>query len=252
MMSRYTKKVIISYDADEPGQKAAMRAIKMLGEVGLDVAILKVPGVKDPDEYIKANGVDKFKRLLESSKNKFDYNMENILSRYNLDVSGDKVKATKDLVKLISETYSSAERDIYTQVVAKVLGVDSKSLKNDVDRVIAQNYRAKKREESEKVKQDAIGYSDRVNPDFIKAPSVAKNEEHVLGLLFSYPEHQKKVFDNGLLSEDDFYTELNKRLFKFLLENKPTPKKSSLYFSLSTKRLPILIITYFFIVLSLL
>ena len=216
MMSRYTKKVIISYDADEAGQKAAMRAIKMLGDVGLDVTILKIPDAKDPDEYIKANGKDNFKRLLEGSKSKFDYNMENIISRYNLDVAADKVKAMRELVKLISETYSSAERDIYIQVVSKKLAIDTKSIKADVDRAIAAQYRARKREESEKVKQDAIGYSDRVNPDFIKAPAVAKNEEHVLGLLFSYPEHRKAVFDGELLTEDDFFTDLNRRLFVFL------------------------------------
>lgn len=216
MMSRYTKKVIISYDADEAGQKAAMRAIKMLGDVGLDVTILKIPGAKDPDEYIKANGKDKFQKLLDGSKSKFDYNMENILSRYNLDVPSDKVKATRELVKLISETYSSAERDIYIQVVSKSIGLEPKSIKADVDRAIAAQYRAKKREESAKVKQDAIGYSDRVNPDFIKAPAVAKNEEHVLGLLFSYPEHRKTVFDGELLTEDDFFTDLNRRLFMFI------------------------------------
>lgn len=219
MMSRYTKKVIISYDADEAGQKAAMRAIKMLGDVGLDVTILKVPGAKDPDEYIKANGADKFKRLLESSKSKFDYNMENILSKYDVNISADKIKATRELVKLISETYSSAERDIYINVVAKSLGVDAKSIKVDVDRMIASMQRTRKKEESAKIKQDAIGYSDRVNPDYIKAPALAKNEEHVLGLLFTYPEYRKKVFDESLLSESDFFTDLNRRFFVFLRDS---------------------------------
>ncbi len=218
MMSRYTKKVIISYDADEAGQKAAMRAIKMLGDVGLDVTILKIPGAKDPDEYIKSNGPDKFKRLLESSKSRFDYNMENILSKYDINVSADKIKASRELVKLISETYSSAERDIYIQVVSKALQLEPKSIKADVDRAIAAKQRTRKKEESQKVKQDAIGYSDRVNRDYIKAPAVAKNEEHVLGLLFYYPEYRKKVFDEALLSADDFFTDLNRRFFVFLEE----------------------------------
>ena len=218
MMSRYTKKVIISYDADEAGQKAAMRAIKMLGDVGLDVTILKIPGAKDPDEYIKSNGSDKFKRLLESSKSRFDYNMENILSKYDINVSADKIKASRELVKLISETYSSAERDIYIQIVSKALQLEPKSIKADVDRAIAAKQRTRKKEESQKVKQDAIGYSDRVNRDYIKAPAVAKNEEHVLGLLFYYPEYRKKVFDEALLSADDFFTDLNRRFFVFLEE----------------------------------
>jgi DNA primase len=220
MMSRYTKKVIISYDADEAGQKAAMRAIKMLSEVGLDVTILKIPDAKDPDEYIKHNGADKFKRLLEGSKTKYDYNMDNILSRYDVSVSAEKIKALKELTKLISDTYSSAERDVYIQVVAKTLSVDAKSIKADVDRALAAQYRARKREESEKVRADAVGYNDRVNPDFAKAPAVAKNEEHVLGLLLTYPEHRKKVFEEELLDDGCFFTELNKRIFRLISDHR--------------------------------
>ena len=216
MMSRYTKKVIISYDADEAGQKAAMRAVKLLTEVGLDVSILRVPGAKDPDEYIKKFGADKFRQVISESKSKFDYNLENILSRYDINLSQDKIKALHESEKLISETYSSAERDIYIQRISELFGVDKKSIKTDVDRLITRAGNARRKEESQKIKQDAIGYSDRVNPDFIKAPAVAKNEEALLGLLLMYPEHRKKVFDGQMVGEDDFITELNRRIFVYL------------------------------------
>lgn len=216
MMSRYTKKVIISYDADEAGQKAAMRAVKMLTEVGLDVSILKVPGAKDPDEYIKKFGADKFRQLLSESKSKFDYNLDNILTRYDINLSQDKIKALHECEKLISETYSSAERDIYIQRISELFGVDKKSIKSDVDRMINRAANARRKEESQKIRQDAIGYSDRVNPDFIKAPAVAKNEEALLGLLLIYPEHRKAVFEQSLVSEDDFITELNRRIFAYI------------------------------------
>ena len=216
MMSRYTKKVIISYDADEAGQKAAMRAVKMLTDVGLDVSTLKVPGAKDPDEYIKKFGADKFRQVLNASKSKFDYNLENILSKYDINLPQDKVKALHECEKLISETYSSAERDIYIQNISKLFGVDAKSIKSDVDRIIAKAATARRKEESNKIKQDAIGYSDKVNPDYIKAPAAAKNEETLLGLLLLYPEHRKKVFEEGLVDEADFFTDLNKRIFCYL------------------------------------
>ena len=216
MMSRYTKKVIISYDADDAGQKAAMRAVKMLTEVGLDVSILRVPGAKDPDEYIKKFGAEKFRQVLSESKSKFDYNLENILSRYDINLSQDKIKALHESEKLISETYSSAERDIYIQRISEIFGVDKKSIKLDVERLISRASNARRKEESQKIKQDAIGYSDRVNPDFIKAPAVAKNEEALLGLMLIYPEHRKRVFEEALLSEDDFITELNRRIFVYL------------------------------------
>ena len=201
MMSRYTKKVIISYDADEAGQKAAMRAVKMLTDVGLDVSILKVPGAKDPDEYIKKFGADKFRNLLSESKSKFDYNLEIILSKYDINLSQDKIKALHESEKLICETYSSAERDIYIQNVSKIFGVDAKSIKADVNSLLSKAEKAWRKDESNKIKQDAVGYSDRVNPDFIKAPAAAKCEENLLGLLLMYPEHRKAVFEGNLLME---------------------------------------------------
>ena len=216
IMSRYTKKVIISYDSDEAGQKAAMRAVKLLSEVGLDVTILKVNGAKDPDEYIKKYGADKFRQLLSQSKSKFDYNLDAILTKYDINLQADKVKALAESEKLISETYSSAERDLYIQTVSKLFGVEVKSVKNDVDKMISKAERQWKKDESSRVKQEAVGYTDKVNPDFAKAPAVARNEENLLGLLLMYPEHRKTVFEGGLVGADDFITDLNKRIFSYL------------------------------------
>lgn len=216
MLSRYTKKVIICYDSDEAGQKAAMRAVKLLSEVGLDVTILKVTGAKDPDEYIKKFGREKFSQLLSQSKSKFDYNLEIILSKHDINLSNEKIKALTESEILISETYSSAERDIYIQTVAKIFGVEVKSVKNDVEKMIKNAEKKWRKEESSRVKQDAVGYTDKVNPDFAKAPAVARNEENLLGLLLMYPEHRKMAFENGLVSADDFMTDLNKRIFKYL------------------------------------
>lgn len=216
IMSRYTKKVIISYDSDEAGQKAAMRAVKLLSEVGLDVTILKVNGAKDPDEYIKKFGADKFRQLLSQSKSKFDYNLDAILTKYDINLQADKVKALAESEKLISETYSSAERDLYIQTVSKLFGVEVKSVKNDVDKMISKAERQWKKDESSRVKQEAVGYTDKVNPDFAKAPAVARNEENLLGLLLMYPEHRKTVFEGGLVGADDFITDLNKRIFSYL------------------------------------
>ena len=216
MMSRYTKKVIISYDADEAGQKAAMRAVKLLSDVGLDVTILRVPGAKDPDEYINTYGAEKFKQVLNESKTKFDYHMENILSKYDINLSQDKVKALYELEKIVSEIYSAAERDIHIQTISKIFNVDSKSIKTDVDRMISKSVKEYKQKESQRMQQDSIGYSDKVNIDFIKAPAVAKNEEAVLGLLLVYPEHRKAVFENQMICSDDFFTDFNRRVFAYI------------------------------------
>ena len=216
LLSRYTKKVIISYDADEAGQKAAKRAIELLEEVGLDVSVLVIPGAKDPDEYIKAYGVEKFRELIGASKSRFDYTVDSILSRYDITLPQDKIDAVEEVEKLISEIYSAAERDVYIRNIATRMALSPDAIKSDVDRLIKKNERSKKRNEGRLVHESSVGYADKINPDFIKAPAQARNEETVIALLLLYPEHRKKVFNEGLLSDADFFTDLNRRIFVYI------------------------------------
>ena len=216
VMSRYTKKVIISYDSDEAGQKAAARAIQLLSEVGLDVAILKVPGSKDPDEYIKTYGADKFREVISGSKTPFEYSLDNVLSRYDINLAQDKIKALKELTNIISGVYSEAERSVYINIVSKKLSVPATAIEADINKSLSKKLQEAKKDEGRRLQQKSLGYSDRINPDFIKAPALAKKEETLLALLILYPNHRRAVFENDLVSEDDFFTELNKRIFKFI------------------------------------
>ena len=213
VMSRYTKRVIISYDSDEAGMKAATRAMKLLEEVGLEVNVLSVPGAKDPDEYIKKFGVEKFKQVINGAKSKFDYSLDAILLKYDLSLPQDKINALAEVEKLISEVNSMAERDVYISAVSKKFDVQAASIRSDVERIITKRQATFKRNQTQKVRQETAGYSDRINPDFLKSPAVARNEETVLGLMLLFPNHRKKVFEEGLLSEDNFMTVLNKRVF---------------------------------------
>lgn len=216
LMSRYTKKVIICYDSDEAGQKAATKALKILTDAGVDVRVVKVPGSKDPDEYIKSFGSDKFKDVLLDAKIEFEYKMENVLSKYDINLPQDKIKVLSILENEISAVYSQAEKDIYIQMLSKKLEIDPKSIKADVLRISAKNAKVYRAGESQKAKQTALGYQDKVNPDFAKAPALAKSEEVILGLLLLFAEHRKNVFANALLCEDDFFTDLNKRIFVYV------------------------------------
>lgn len=218
LMSRYTKQVLICYDSDEAGQKAAQRAMAMLEEVGLEVRVIAIPDAKDPDEYIKKFGADRFKGVLNAAKSKFEYNLQRIISKYDINVPQQKINALNELVNMIAGVYSAAERDVYIREVAKRFGIGYESLKADVDRVIAKNASAYKRGESRRMEQESIGYADKVNPDYIKEPAIAKMEERVLGLMLLFPEHRSAVFSRGLLSEEDFFTGLGKEIFVFLRE----------------------------------
>ena len=218
LMKRYTKKVVICYDADEAGQKATQKAIRLLEEVGLPVSVIKIPGSKDPDEYIKTFGSEKFKEVIQGSKSRFEYELDNILSKYDINIPQDKINALKDTEILISNVYSRAEQDIYINSVAKTFDVKYENIRQDVDKIIRKNQYTRKKEESEKIRNAKVGYSDRVNPDYAKAPEVAGNEENVLGLLLLYPEHRKKVVQESIITRDDFFTDLGKRVFDYAIQ----------------------------------
>ena len=109
-----------------------------------------------------------------------------------------------------------AERDVYIHDVAKKFDVQPASIRADVEAIITKRVREYKREQTQKVRQETAGYSDRINPDFAKSPAVAINEETVLGLMLLFPNHRKKVFAEQLLTDDDFITDLNKRIFSYL------------------------------------
>lgn len=224
LISRYTKKVNVCYDSDEAGQKATQRAIKILSDAGLEVVVIQIPGEKDPDDYIKTYGKEKFADILNGAKSKFEYNMSSIISKYDVNIPQDRINALKELEQLISKFYSKAERDIYIQSVSEKLKVDQKSVKDDVERLVKRNSYSQKKSESEKLIQSAYGYSDRVNPDFARAPEVASNEENVLGLMLVYPEFRSAVVGKKMLSAEHFLTDLNRRIFEYLCELEANPE----------------------------
>ena len=185
----------------------------------MDVGVIRIPEAKDPDEYIKKFGKEKFASIISNSKSKFEYNMESILSRFDISLPQDKINALSELEKLISRVYSKAEQDIYIQNVAERLSVDKNSLRADVERLTQKNINSIRKSENEKLKQSASGYGDKVNQDFSKAPAIAGNEENVLGLLLLYPDHQKRALEGKMLSADDFFTEFNRRVFEYIADN---------------------------------
>jgi len=219
IMSRYTKKVLISYDSDAAGQKAANRATGILGEVGLDVRVLKIKDAKDPDEYIKKFGADSFSNdILAASRGKFEYNMDSVLARHNILIPDEKIKACNELCAMISDIYSSAEREVYISAVSDKLGIPKDSIRADINRILKKKKNDFKKQESQKIIRQSAGFGDRVNPDYAKNIAAAKAEESVLGMLLLYPEHRKSVLEGKCeLNEKDFFTEFGKRVFTSLI-----------------------------------
>ena len=219
LMARYTKRVIISYDSDEAGQKAADKALRLLEAVGLTATVLKIPDAKDPDEYIRKYGVERFKTVLDQSKTKFDFYFEKITAKYEISLPQQKVEALHELCAYIATIPSSVEREIYMKETAKRLEVAYGGVEGEVKQRLARLRAENKQKTRTEVHQSLSGVLDRVNPDYSKAPRAAKAEEAVLGLLQLYPAYRTRIVgDSPLLTEEDFFTDLGKRVFRFILE----------------------------------
>lgn len=212
LMKRYTKSVVISYDSDEAGKRAADKAFRILSDVGLETKVLQMQGAKDPDEFLRKFGAERFRRLLEGGKSRFDFLFENELEKRDLSVTDDRIKAAKNMAAVISRIPSSVERDVYSHRVAEKLGISFDSLRDDVERERKKGDSAAKREETQKIIRKTEGYGDRVNPDYLKNPRAAKAEESILGILLTFPEMIKDVKDT--LSPDDFFTSFGRSVYE--------------------------------------
>ncbi|MBO4980176.1 MAG: DNA primase [Clostridia bacterium] len=218
LMTKYTKKVIISYDSDEAGQRAADRAIRMLGEVGLDVRVLRLSGAKDPDEYIKLYGADRLRSLLGESKTWFDFKWNTLATRYNLSTPSDRIKASEEACALIAGVSSPIEREVYISQIAGPLDLPVDVIKNNVERMVAKRRAEARRKEGQDARLSIRNYGDRTNIDAAKNIAANAAEEAILGLLLLYEEHRSAVRSGKVsLQAEDFFTALGRRMFEEIM-----------------------------------
>ena len=218
IFAKYTKKVVICYDSDDAGQNATQKAIRLLGEVGVDVRILKLSGAKDPDEYIKKFGADSFRRVLGESKSGFDYGVDKIISSRDISLVEEKVKAAGEVCALIARVYSRVERDIYIRRAAELLSVSVESLASDVERMRRRIEREEKSEQSKEAMLSIKHIGDRVNNDAAKNIKATANEESILGLMLMLDEIRAEAASGELISAEDFVTDFGRRVFMALCE----------------------------------
>ena len=216
IFSRYTKKVVISYDSDEAGQKAADKAFRLLQEVGIDVKILKMNDAKDPDEYIRKFGSKRFIDLLEGSRSRFEFEVEKILSKLDISVFENRIKASSEICKIIATYPSNVERDLYCQHTSKLLEIPLDSLKRDVNRAMKRNDKNEKTAQMNEIYRATSGIGDRINPESSSNLKASKVEEAILGLMQLHEEHLLKC--SSELTSDDFVTGFNRRVFEKMIE----------------------------------
>ena len=153
LLSRYTEQVVLIYDGDEAGQNATQRAIPILEKAGLQVKVLKMRDAKDPDEYLKKFGADRFRILLEESANRVEYQLNAILKKYDLRDDEQKVQYLQESAGLIGSLSSAVQREVYGGRVAEAAGISEDAMRLEVNRAL------KRRTYQEKKKQEKIDLS---------------------------------------------------------------------------------------------
>lgn len=212
LMKHYADEVIISYDSDNAGQKATQRAINLLGEAGINARIIKMNGAKDPDEFIKKFGAQRFKMLLENSDGAINFELEKC--RYNLDLNSetDKVTFLKRSVKVLSGISNRLERDVYISKVARENEISVDVLRSQIDAEIKKNINIEKKKEWQAIRSKSL-YIDPIIPESSKLSRQIKAEEGILAYLFRFPDKIETVMNT--INSEYFVTDFYKKVFIF-------------------------------------
>ena len=185
IIARHVSQIVISYDADGAGQAAAQRAIDILKKCDLQVKVLRIPGAKDPDEFIKAKGADAFRGLIERSEDHNAYRLEQIAAKYDLEDDEARVQFLREAARMLAGIDSTIEREVYAGRAAKMAGVTAEAMNVEVRRELGVRRKRQRAAERREIrspvgmaqpKDRTLAYTD------VKS---AKAEENVLRLLFS-------------------------------------------------------------------
>ncbi|MBE6924972.1 MAG: DNA primase [Ruminococcaceae bacterium] len=215
LLSKYTDQVVLIYDGDKAGQNATQRAIPILEKAGLQVKVLQMRDAKDPDEFLKKFGADKFKLLLEESSNRVEYQLSAIRRKYDLREDDQKVKYIHESAELICTLGSAVQREVYGLRVADVAKISYDAMKLEVDKAY------KRRQSREKKKQEQINLapaknlqpkSRNIRYDNVKS---AMAEETVLALILKEPALLSQAKD---LSQNEFSSPLLGRVYAQLAD----------------------------------
>lgn len=215
LLSRYTEQVVLIYDGDDAGQQATRRAIPMLEKAGLQVKVLQMKDAKDPDEFLKKFGADKFKLLLEGSTNRVEYQLSAIARKYDLKQDDARVKYVQEAAELISSLPNAVQREVYGNRVAEAAGISFDAVKLEVNKAFKRRM-ARERKKQEKID---LAPAEALQPKFrnIHYDNVksAMAEETVIAMVMKVPALLDQLKE---LSPEQFSVPLLGRVYAQLLE----------------------------------
>ena len=214
LISNYADEVIIAYDSDGAGRKATQRAFAIFDELGIKVRVLNVPGAKDPDEFIKKYGAQRFKLLLDQSSSVTDYRLAEVAEKNDPSTPSGKAQYLREAAQVIAEITSPVERDIYIRKLGEELSVSHEAINEQVKGILKRKKRAEEKKDAANLVMAVNAGLERTDPERMKFKKEAVCEDNILYILYRNPDRMEYILSK--LNEDNFVTETNRRIFSAL------------------------------------
>jgi DNA primase len=213
LIRHYADEVIIAYDSDGAGQKATQKAINHFADVGLRTRIIHMEGAKDPDEYIKKFGANRFRILLDGSFDATDFMLDKCEDGLDLSTEMGKVELLKRSSKVLAGIESPLEREVYISRTSKKCDIPVQVLKTHIDDELAKSKRFEKKREWRNITANT---KDNLNPEAMQFKKQSRAEENIICYLLKRPEDAEKIHVEA--PPDIFVTSFNKKLYSALLD----------------------------------
>lgn len=212
LISQYAERVVLAYDSDGPGQAATKRAMNIFDEVGVKVSVLSMTGAKDPDEFIKKYGTERFAMLLDNSRNPVEFELSKLRTTYDTAQADSKVGYLKEACKLFAGIRNPVEREVYITQTANELAISPQAIKAQIENLDKrESYRQRKQQRADT--NIYIGRMAAAKDDLQRRTNLryAMAEEGVLFCLMKNPDSYPQV--SNRVSEQDFVTDINRQLY---------------------------------------
>lgn len=220
LLKRYTDQVILTYDSDGAGVKAALRAIPILKSVGMSVRVLNMRPYKDPDEFIKNLGPEAFRQRIAEARNSFLFEIDTIRQQYSMEDPEQKTAFYNETARKLLEFPEALERDNYIQAVAREYFINYEDLKRLVNQMGSRYGTALPGTQAAR----ETGISGEIYGEKPKTFQKKKDREEGIRqserLLLTWLIEDPRLFDKiqGIIGPEDFVKPLYRRAAQMVFE----------------------------------
>ena len=217
LISEYADEVILSYDSDEAGQKATLRSLELFRNSPVKVGVLQIPGAKDPDEYIKKYGAERFKALLDGVGNALDFRLGRLRSQYDLSQDAQRLEYVKQAVDLLAERSSPTEQEVYAGRLAVETNISKTAIMTQLETAVKRVGSKRRYEKKKAVLQS--GEMNQIKVSYTaggsQALGIVSAQQRLLAAILREPQYLDLVKDQ--LSAEQFIQPQQKELYEAML-----------------------------------